>query len=101
VFRKRGEAQTDVVVLGCTHYPLLEDEIRAVAPWPVTLIDPAPAIARRTADVIEETRLHGADDTVPAHGTVLLTAAIGATDDTGRAYATMGFPVLKVLDIPV
>ena len=39
--------RTDVLVLACTHYPLLEEEITQAAPWPVTLIDPAPAIARR------------------------------------------------------
>ena len=39
--------QTDVVVLGCTHYPLLLDRFQALAPWPVQWIDPAPAIARR------------------------------------------------------
>ena len=36
VFRTRDGNQTDVVVLGCTHYPLLTDDIRQVAPWPVT-----------------------------------------------------------------
>ncbi|HRA66720.1 MAG TPA: hypothetical protein PL187_11915, partial [Caldilinea sp.] len=47
VFRKREGKRTDVVVLGCTHYPLLVEEMEKVAPWPVTYIDPAPAIARR------------------------------------------------------
>lgn len=39
--------QTDTVVLACTHYPLLLERFDAVAPWPVTFVDPAPAIARR------------------------------------------------------
>lgn len=43
--------RTDTVVLACTHYPLLLDQIRRLAPWPVDWIDPAPAIARRVVDL--------------------------------------------------
>ena len=49
-----GGARTDVVVLGCTHYPLLLDKLDALAPWPVIWLDPAPAIARRIANVLAE-----------------------------------------------
>jgi glutamate racemase len=101
VFRKRDGKATDVVVLGCTHYPLLTDDIAKVAPWPVTYIDPAPAIARRTADIVEETRLHGPVETVPSHGTVVLTSARGSESGTLSAYATMGFPRHILLDVPV
>ena len=44
--------RTDTVVLACTHYPLLLDRLRALAPWPVDWIDPAPAIARRVGDLL-------------------------------------------------
>jgi glutamate racemase len=101
VFRKRDGKQTDVVVLGCTHYPLLTEDIAKVAPWPVTFIDPAPAIARRTADIVEETRLLGEQPDVPDHGTVILTSARGGASETLKAYATMGFPKHQVLDMPV
>ena len=47
-----GSARTDTVVLACTHYPLLMDRLVRLAPWPVDWIDPAPAIARRVADVL-------------------------------------------------
>ena len=46
--------RTDTVVLACTHYPLLLDRFRALAPWPVVWLDPAPAIARRVADLLSE-----------------------------------------------
>ncbi len=46
--------RTDTVVLACTHYPLLTARFRAVAPWPVDWLDPAPAIARRAADLMRE-----------------------------------------------
>jgi glutamate racemase len=44
--------RTDTVVLACTHYPLLTDRFKATAPWPVDWLDPAPAIARRVADLL-------------------------------------------------
>ena len=37
----------DVLVLACTHFPLLSDEIAAAAPQRVTLIDGSAGIARR------------------------------------------------------
>lgn len=52
-FTQQDERRTDVVVLACTHYPLLLDEFRACAPWPVEWIDPAPAIAQRTYTLLE------------------------------------------------
>jgi len=45
---------TDTVVLACTHYPLLLTRLRKLAPWPVDWLDPAPAIARRAADLLRE-----------------------------------------------
>ena len=46
-------ARTDTIVLACTHYPLLMDRLIRLAPWPVDWIDPAPAIARRVADLLK------------------------------------------------
>ncbi len=50
-FRDDGR-KTDTVVLACTHYPLLLERLRALAPWPVEWVDPAPAIARRVASLL-------------------------------------------------
>lgn len=55
-------AGADVIVLGCTHYPFLQPVIQHLAPN-VTIIDPAPAVARHTLYV---THTHGL--TRPAHG---------------------------------
>ena len=49
-------ARTDTVVLACTHYPLLIERLAALAPWPVAWVDPAPAIARRVADLLGPNR---------------------------------------------
>jgi glutamate racemase len=54
--RDELSARTDTVVLACTHYPLLMDRFTALAPWPVDWIDPAPAIARRAADLLKPAR---------------------------------------------
>jgi glutamate racemase len=55
-----GAARTDTVVLACTHYPLLVERFAALAPWPVDWIDPAPAIARRSADLVSALPSRGA-----------------------------------------
>ena len=51
-FRDDGK-RTDTVVLACTHYPLLIARLEQIAPWSVNFIDPAPAIARRVAHLLE------------------------------------------------
>ncbi|HEY8162127.1 glutamate racemase [Methylocystis sp.] len=53
-FKEDEGARTDAVVLACTHYPLLVEDFRRLAPWPVDWIDPAPAIARRVDQLLRE-----------------------------------------------
>lgn len=47
------EAGADVIVLGCTHYPFLSDLIQNAAGPDVEIINPAPAVAQRTARLLE------------------------------------------------
>lgn len=51
-FVETNGARTDTIALACTHYPLLLDRLRALSPWPVNFVDPAPAIARRVIDLV-------------------------------------------------
>jgi glutamate racemase len=51
-FQEQNGRRTDVVVLACTHYPLLLDHFQRIAPWPVQWVDPAEAIARRVVDLL-------------------------------------------------
>ena len=44
-----GGDTIDVVVLACTHFPLLADELAAAIGRPVTFVDGGPGIARRIA----------------------------------------------------
>ena len=76
-FTETGGKRTDVVVLACTHYPLLMDRLERLAPWPVTWLDPAPAIARRTANVLAE---------------LGFAVGVGFPRETGRAIFTSGKP---------
>lgn len=51
-FVETDQRRTDHVVLACTHFPLLLNDLVRLAPWPVTWIDPSLAIARRVADIV-------------------------------------------------
>ena len=51
-FVEKDGKRTDVIVLGCTHYALLLERLQRLAPWPVQWLDPAPAIAKRVADLM-------------------------------------------------
>lgn len=56
------EEGADVIVLGCTHFPFLEDAIARAAGPSVRIINPAPAVARQTRRV-EESLPHGLSGT--------------------------------------
>jgi glutamate racemase len=53
MFRQPGGDRIDTVVLACTHFPLLEDELRAAFPG-VGYVDGGPGIARRIAYLTRE-----------------------------------------------
>jgi glutamate racemase len=64
----------DVLVLACTHFPLLRDEIGAQFAPEVQLIDSGEAIARRVASLIEPCDLA---ETTPEHLAVFTKASAG------------------------
>ena len=49
LFAQPGGEAIDTVVLACTHFPLVEEELAAAAPRPVRFVDGKEGIARRTA----------------------------------------------------
>lgn len=53
----------DTIVLGCTHYSFVADQIRAIAGEDVDVIDPAPAVARQAARVHPGTNDQGSRST--------------------------------------
>jgi glutamate racemase len=52
----------DVLVLGCTHYPLLKPLLRRVAPAHVTIVDSAESTAHAVAKQLEIDPLHSPND---------------------------------------
>jgi len=56
--RPLREAGVDMVVLGCTHYAFVGGPLQRVLGPAVTLVDSAPAIARRTAHLLDQARTH-------------------------------------------
>jgi glutamate racemase len=51
------EGGVDTLILGCTHYPFVLPLIEKVAGPDVTIMDPAPAVARQVRRVLDESRL--------------------------------------------
>ena len=49
LFEQPGGDRIDVVVNACTHFPLVEPELKAAAPHPLQFVDGGPGIARRIA----------------------------------------------------
>lgn len=49
LFGQPGGGRIDTIVLACTHFPLVEEELAAAAPKPVRFVDGKEGIARRTA----------------------------------------------------
>lgn len=49
-----GQTPPDTVVLGCTHFPLLSEEIRRALPAGIRLIDSGDAIARRARFLLQD-----------------------------------------------
>jgi len=47
----------DQLVLGCTHYPFFTEALKKILPEEVTVIDPAPAVARQTRRILEKYNL--------------------------------------------
>lgn len=58
----------DMIVLGCTHYPFLEDALKEViGDRAVTLVNPALAIEHRVASLLDELSLRASQDSEPVY----------------------------------
>lgn len=101
-FVSTDEGRTDCIVLACTHYPLLLGQFERLAPWPVTWIDPAPAIARRTAQVLREHFGVLAEDGSAAAppGYAAFTARAGPGPELRKALHLRGIEKLVTEPIP-
>ncbi len=63
------EAGADQIVLGCTHYPYLVEQIRhIIGGRDIQIVDSAGAIARRVDQLLTEKDLHASPEHEPKHG---------------------------------
>jgi len=113
-FVDRGGRRTDIIVLACTHYPLLLPRLEHLAPWRVAFVDPAPAIARRVDAVLAErgygTVFAGQNEAAarPVGGAVLFTsrrepgpALAGVLAERGLGTAPTASEGAVLLTLPV
>lgn len=93
MFSAKGGADIDVVVLACTHFPLLLGELKSTAPRKVSWISSGVAIAKRTQSVLKNLEVNKTPDTPQ---TALL---IGGQENVRRTkmFAEFGFAKTVIL----
>ncbi|ADO11264.1 Glutamate racemase [Pantoea vagans C9-1] len=84
----------DTVVLGCTHFPLLREELQQVLPEGTRLIDSGAAIARRTVWLLEHEapQIHSSQQNV-----AFCTELDGEAVQLSPILQRYGFPLLEKL----
>ena len=89
--------RTDVVTLSCTHYPLLLERMKRLAPWPVEWLDPAPAIARRVMQL-----LGSPDPGIPCpEAAAVFTSGSGLSGPLRIALAGYGLAQVTIEPMPL
>jgi len=88
----------DTIVLGCTHFPLLRDELAAASPATVQWVDSGSAIARRVAELLGDTARTLIDTRAP-RGPVYMTADTADAHALWPALAAQGFAALRFITI--
>ena len=82
----------DVIVLGCTHFPFLQQEIASAAGPSVRIINPAPAVARQTRlvlDTLARSRDGVQSSCVPAEKRISPLREFYSTGDTAVLQRTV------------
>lgn len=87
LFTGRIGADVDAVVLACTHFPLLRDELRAAVRQSVDWIDSGAAIARRLETVLSEI----SPGPLPEHEQMAFLIGPDSDPVRAQAFAHYGF----------
>ncbi len=87
----------DVAVLGCTHFPLIKQEIQQVLGESVTLIDSGEAIARRVKSLIED---KGRESENKKKHPIFATAPTWKPESLNRTLSYLGFEDVMLREIP-
>jgi len=88
-----GGERMDTVVLACTHFPLVADELAAVAPRPLAFVDGGPGIARRVAHLLG----NPAPVALAHDGVAVFTARADDVDALGPALHSYGLDRIEFL----
>jgi glutamate racemase len=89
-------ARTDTVVLACTHYPLILEKLTRLSPWPVEWLDPAPAIARRAAQL-----LGPADGSEAGRAKAYFTSGSMGSDALSKSLVGFGVEIASGEPVPL
>ena len=85
-----GGRELDTVVLACTHFPLLEPELREAMGEDITFVDGADGIARRIAYLTQD---HAFERATPDFA--VTTGELADFEKLDRAFADYGIEVLE------
>jgi len=94
LFEGRRGADIDAVVLACTHFPLLRDELKASVKQSVHWIDSGEAIARRVEAVINRLKTKR-----PQRSGTDVALLVGPNTDAARVQAFHDFGFTKVIGL--
>lgn len=86
-------AGVDTLILGCTHYPFVLPLIGQVAGPEVTIIDPAPAVARQVERLLQQHGLQG-PATIPGNVIAYTTGDPDKLAELSGRLLDFSFPVL-------
>lgn len=87
-----GGDRIDTVVLACTHFPLVAEELAAAAPRPLSFVDGGPGIARRVAYLTA-----GQDWPEMSRGQAVFTAPLDIGAALRTAFAARGLESISIL----
>lgn len=91
------DSNIDVLILGCTHFPFLKEEIQACIPGSIKIIDSGAAIARRAAQVLEQMPANTHMGTPRLENTFLFTADSHAAHKLEPGIQHFGFNKIQIL----
>lgn len=88
LFDQQGRARIDTIVLACTHFPLLADELSIACPRSIRFVDGGSGIGRRVGHLT----LGQGWPPEPVPGTAIFTRSGADVASLAPAFAQRGFP---------
>lgn len=89
-------ADLDTLVLGCTHFPLIKDEIQLCLPQVKYFMDPGAAIAKRIQSLLNNVNVQQKGE---KHNQMFCTMHFDEESQFKQALHLWGFESLEVIDI--